>query len=152
MDDAAAMRGVERLGDLNREVNHPRRRQRPILDQVLEGPPFEQLHHDERLPVVLAELVNRTDVRVLQGGSEPRLALEPRQPLRRRNGFGAQQLDRHLASELFVLGAKHYAHAAFAEAVQQAIVGDNGWCHRHGCASDDGAQALLQGRLHCSRD
>ena len=81
VDDAAAVRGVERLGDLDREVEHPRGRQRSFFDQLLDGPPFEQLHHDERLPVVLAELVDRADVRVLQGGGEPRLALEARQPL-----------------------------------------------------------------------
>ena len=59
MDDAAPVRGVERLGDLPGKVQHPRGGERTFLDQLLDGPAFEQLHRDERLAAVFAELVNR---------------------------------------------------------------------------------------------
>ena len=116
------MRRVERLADLHGEVHHLLGRQRPFLDQLLDRPPFEQLHHDERLAVVFAELVNGTDVRVLQRRRQAGLALESGQPLGRRDRLGAQQLDRDLAAKLEVLGAIDDSHAALAEGVQQAIV------------------------------
>ena len=105
---------------------------RAVLDHLLDRPPLEPLHRDERLPLVLAELVDRADVRVLQRRGEARFAFEPRQPLGRGDRVGAQQLDRDFAAEPHVFGAIHHAHAAFAEAVEQTIVGNHGRCHRHG--------------------
>ncbi len=122
VNDAAAMRRVERLAHLPGKVQHPRGRQRSFFDQLLEGAPFEQLHHDERLAVVFAELVNRTDVRVLQRRRQAGLALESGQPFGRRDRLGAQQLDGDLAAKLEVFGAIDDSHATLAEGVQQAIV------------------------------
>ena len=122
VDDAAAVRRVERLGDLPGEVQHARGGQRPFFDQLLDGAPLEQLHHDERLAVVFAELVNRADVRVLQRRRQAGLALESGQPLGGRDRLGAQQLDGDFAAKLEVFGAIDHAHATFAEGVQQAIV------------------------------
>ncbi len=91
VNDAAAVGGVERLGDLPREVDDPRRRHRPVLDQLTHRDALEPLHDDERLALVLAELVDRTDVRMLQRRGEPRLTAEPAQPLGRGGGIGVQR-------------------------------------------------------------
>ena len=119
VNDAAPVRGVERIGDLAREVEHAMAANRSVFDQLPDGAPFEPLHRDERLALVLAELVDRADVRVLQRGGQTRLALEPRQPLRRRAGLVAQHLDRDFAAEPEILRSIHHAHAAFAQAVQE---------------------------------
>src|SRR5260370_8208419 len=51
-----------------------------------QGLSFEQLHHDEGLPVVLLDCMNRADVRMIQRRSGPRLACETLQ----RTGIPAQ--------------------------------------------------------------
>jgi hypothetical protein len=53
-----------------------------------------------------------------------RLALEARQALAVLDEGGGQDLDRHVAAELGVLGAIDLAHAALAELGGDAIVGD----------------------------
>ena len=84
VDDAAAMRRVERVGDLPREVEDPRRpASGPALDEAADREPFEPLHRDERLSVVLAELVDGADVRMLERRGEACLPLEPGEPLAR---------------------------------------------------------------------
>ena len=49
---------LERLGD----------RQRPCRDARVEGRAVDELHRDERRAVVLVDLVDRDDVRVIEGG------------------------------------------------------------------------------------
>ena len=66
VDDAAPMGGVERLGNLPREVQDPRGGDRALLDQLFDRAALEQLHCDKRLTAVFAEFVNRTDVRMLR--------------------------------------------------------------------------------------
>jgi hypothetical protein len=44
---------------------------------VLEGSPFEQFHHDELMLVLVAGIVDRADVRIVQRGGRARFALEP---------------------------------------------------------------------------
>ena len=65
------------LLDLPREVEDPRDRERTLLDELADRLPFEPFHRDERLPFVLAEFVDGTDVWMLEGGGEPGLPLEP---------------------------------------------------------------------------
>jgi hypothetical protein len=50
--------------------------QRPALQPLAERLALEQLHGDEQLAVLLADVVELADVRVVDAGSRPRLALE----------------------------------------------------------------------------
>ena len=79
MEDALAMRRIERIAELNRDVDHHVQRQRLALDAVLERSPLEQLHHDEVPTFALVDAVYRTDVRVIQRRRGPGFALQPLQ-------------------------------------------------------------------------
>ncbi len=78
---------------------------------------------------MLAELVNRADVGMLERGGEACLTLEAGEPLGRSAPFPAKELDRHFPFEAQVLGAIHLAHPPFAQAVEQAIVRNDGRSH-----------------------
>jgi hypothetical protein len=121
MDDIAAVRGVERIDNLHGEVEQFLVRQRLAANPVLQRLALEQFHHDERLAVVLADLVNHADVGMIQrrrGARFAREALERRLVLRH---FRGQELQGDGSAERHVLGFVHHAHTPAAEAVLYAI-------------------------------
>jgi hypothetical protein len=59
MDDALGVRGVESVGDLNRQVQQFVRLKRLASDATLEGLPFEQFHHDKWLPFSRSKVKQR---------------------------------------------------------------------------------------------
>ena len=70
MYDVRRVRGIERIGNLDGEVEQHVDAERLPSDSVPERLTFEQLHGDELPAVLLADVVNRADVR---DGSAPRL-------------------------------------------------------------------------------
>ena len=82
VDDAALMRGVEGVRDLDREIEEALEGLRPAPDPVLEGAARKVLEGDERLPVLLANVVDRADAGVIQSRRGPGLALEAFERLR----------------------------------------------------------------------
>jgi hypothetical protein len=61
---------------------------------------------------------------VVEGRDGPGLALEAVEPPRVGRVLGRQQLEGHVASELGVPGAIDLAHAAGADLVEDAVVGE----------------------------
>jgi hypothetical protein len=51
----------------------------PLAQAVADRLSLEQFHHDEALATMLADVVDRADVRVVQGRSGPGFALEAQQ-------------------------------------------------------------------------
>src|SRR2546425_3121586 len=90
----------------------------------------QKLHDDERLGSLLADFVNRADVRVVESGSGLRLALETVQSLRISGYLVRQELQGHKAVQLDVLGLVHDAHASAAQLLDNAIVRDGLAEHR----------------------
>ncbi len=74
--DPDAMSGLERIRHLNAQIDHTRNRRRPVRDRVRERLPTHSFHHEEGTCVVLADIVHRADVRMIERGRRPRLALE----------------------------------------------------------------------------
>ena len=66
-------------------------------DQVLQRRAFQKLHRDERLAVLLADVVNGADVGMVQGRGGLRLTLEAVQGLRILGHFVGQELQRDKA-------------------------------------------------------
>ena len=90
------------------------------------GPAFEAdaadvLHHDVGLAVVLADLDDGDDVGVDDPGHGLGLAEEAGLGVA---GGGGEELDRHAAVELGVVGGVDDAHAALAEAVEEGVAAD----------------------------
>ena len=89
---------------------------------MLQRLPFQKFHDDEGLAFVFADVVDRADVGVVEGRSGARLALEPLQGLMILCQFLGQELERHEAAELGVLGLVDHAHAPATQLLQNAIV------------------------------
>jgi hypothetical protein len=113
MDDPPPVRGGQRVGELDAEVQHlPQeqaaglRSQRPA--QIF---PAQQLGNDEQPPVVHVGIEDHGDAWMLQPRGDRRLPDEPADLLL--VGIGVpQHLDRHVPAEPKVAPAPHLAHPA----------------------------------------
>jgi hypothetical protein len=74
VEDAEAVCGREAVGDLDADREGELQAERAGLYQPVERPAGDELHDDEGAPLHLVHLVDGADVRVLDGGGEPRLA------------------------------------------------------------------------------
>ena len=102
--DAARVRVVERVGDVATDAGRLRgREQVAAVEHRAEAPALEQLDDHERL-LVLAPVVDRHDVRVVQRGGDLGLGAEPAQEARVLREGGVQHLDRDPPAEADVFG------------------------------------------------
>jgi len=57
---------VERVGNLDAQIEHCLDFQRLAIDPMSERLPLQQFHRNERPPIDLIDFVDRADVRVVQ--------------------------------------------------------------------------------------
>ena len=81
----------------------------------------DELHDDERAVLVLAEVVDRDDVGVVERGGGQGLLAEAGAEVRIATVLGAEDLDRDVAIELGVVGAVDAGHAPLPEELHQSI-------------------------------
>ena len=112
MDDAVLVGGFERIGNLLGDEQGLIGRDRPCRKAVGKCRPLDQLHHEGVHAARLFDAVDSSDVRVIQRGERPGLALESGEPLRVLGKALGQDLDRHVALQLAVPGPIDLAHAA----------------------------------------
>jgi hypothetical protein len=112
------------VGDLNREVEGFAGRKSAARDALGQRPAFHELHHQVRLALVLAHVVDGTNVGMVQRRGRARFALEAL--LRGRVGgpLRRQELDGDDAAQSRVLGLVHHAHAARAQLLENPVVRD----------------------------
>src|SRR5271157_3495548 len=91
---------------------------------MLQRQPFQKLHGDKGLPVLLANVINRADVRMVQRRRGLGFALKARQRLRIAGHFLGQELERDKAMQPRVLGLVDDAHAAASKLFDDAVVRD----------------------------
>ena len=84
VDDPIGMRGIQCVGNLDRQVHKGFGVHRPIRNEMLQRHAIEKFHGDERLPVLLANVVNRADVGMIQRRCSLRFALKAGESLRDR--------------------------------------------------------------------
>ncbi len=129
VEDALAVRGVERVRDVDRDVDDPIDRQRAGAEDLVQGGAVDQLHHDEAAAVMLADVVERADVGVVQRRGGARLALEALRGQRVGGGRLGQELHCDVAAEPEVLPPVDDTHAASAQPIDNAVVRDYGTDH-----------------------
>jgi hypothetical protein len=122
MHDPFRVSCIQSIRYFDPDLEQPIHFHRLARDQVLQRRAVEILHHDERMPVLLADLMNRANVRMVQSRSGARLAAKPLKSLRVAHNIVWQELQRHEAAELSILGLIHNAHASAAEFFNNAIV------------------------------
>jgi hypothetical protein len=124
MRNALRVRGFECFGDLDSESEQVVGTRRPLGDALLERHAVEVLHDNAGAAVLLADVVDGADVRVVQGGRGTRLPFEPPEGVRvARDGFW-QKLERHESAQASVFGLVHHAHPAAARLLDDAVVRD----------------------------
>ena len=132
MDDAVAMRVVERIGDLAGDAHGFVDAELRLARELLaDGLALDEGHDVVQEPVSLARVEEREDVRVAQGGGG--LDLDDEAFGAEDGGeFGFEDLDRDLAIVLQVLGEIDGRHAALAELAEDAVAVGEGedQCHR----------------------
>jgi len=67
MNDALGMRGFERFGELNADIEQAIQRQRRTEQLVIKALAFQQFHCNKGLPVRVFNRVDRANIRVIQG-------------------------------------------------------------------------------------
>src|SRR5262245_17489694 len=115
MDDSVAVRLVERVRDLRRIAQRLVDRQAPAREAVAERLAFEQLHHQEADAVLLTDVVQRADVRVVQAGDGAGLTLEALAQIWIGREMLGQHFDRDEAIEPAIARSVDLAHAARAK-------------------------------------
>ncbi len=75
--DALGVRRLKRVADLEREIEQFRNWYRLAGDAVPERLAFQELHHEKRPALIIAQIVNRADARMIQGRGGAGFALEP---------------------------------------------------------------------------
>ena len=92
-------------------------------DSVLQRGAFEILHDDKGAAILLADIVNGADVRVIQRRRGSSLAAKATQRVRVASQFVRQELHRDNPMEPLVLRLVHDAHPARADLLENAVMG-----------------------------
>ena len=92
VNDAFRVSGVESVSNFGGEREQRLQLHRATADAVLERDAFKIFHGDERLPVLLADIVNCADVGMIQCGRGLSFALETSECLRVSGNFLRQEL------------------------------------------------------------
>src|SRR5439155_12077752 len=124
VDDSLGVGGFQSIEYLDAKIQEFVRRDGPFLDSLLQGLALQALHDDEGAAILVADVENRADVRVIQGGSGARLPLEPAERLRISRDFLGQKLEGHEPVQANVFGLVDHAHSAPAQLLDDAVMRD----------------------------
>ena len=112
----------EGVGNLRREIDRAPRVERTPGDDVLQRLAGHELEGEKELPLVLADLVERRDVRVRERRRRSGFAKEPLAAIGIAGQLGGHHLDRDGAAETCVAGAIDLAHPAGADPVEDLVL------------------------------
>jgi hypothetical protein len=115
MRDALQMRLLERVGDLDPDLERLLERQRSALDSRGERLAFEILHDEEVGVALAADVVQRADVRMIERGNRLRFTVEALLHLRVVGEVRRKHLDGDRAVQPRIGRLVHLAHAAGTE-------------------------------------
>ena len=124
MDQVPLVGGIEGARDLGDEAGSTSRLERAAIDQVAQVRPLHPAHRDVEDSVLLARLVHRDDVRVIDRGGDHPFAPEP---LAKRGVSGQRrghQLQRHRAREPQLGRAVDDAHPAAGGHLFDPVAGE----------------------------
>jgi hypothetical protein len=124
VNDAFGVCRIQRVGDLDGQWQQLVEFHCPPINRMLERLSFQKLHGDEGAVVLLADVVNRANIRMIQGRSGLRFALKSGQRLPIPGNFCGKELERHEATQPRILGFVDDTHPATPEFFQDAIVRD----------------------------
>ena len=115
MRHSGAMRAVERVGDLRGQLERLIERQRALLDARGQRLALHVLHHHVTGAVLVADVVEHADVRMIQRSNGAGFAFEAGAQILALGDVFGQDLDGDGAVEPGVAGFVHLAHASGAD-------------------------------------
>src|SRR5215204_812808 len=124
MDDAGAVRGVERAANVDRKRQCLARiHGSPAAARQARGQglPVEILQHEEVDAILMTDIEQRADVWMIERRDRARLALEALTQLPVPRERCGQDFDRYDTLEARIAGAIHLAHAAFAQGGENLV-------------------------------
>src|SRR5262245_3040124 len=133
MDDAGAVRRIKRIRHLDPDVDGLMDPGRAMRQQIAQGLTLEQLHHQVWAALVLADVVNRADVGMVQRRCGTGFAAETLQRTRVGQIF-RDELEGDGTSEAGVFARVHDTHPASAQLGGDPIVADRAPKHGTGGA------------------
>src|ERR1700747_2228112 len=131
VDDAACVRCVQRIGNLDAEVEDLIEGQWSVVDPMLERLTVEVLHGDEGAAVEFADIVNCANIGVVERRGGTRFALKALERGRIRYRIFRKEFQSDFAAQPSVLGLVYDSHPAAAEFLQDTIMGQS-LASRHG--------------------
>ena len=138
MDDALGVRRIESVGYLDSHVEQTIQIQRFPESQFPKRLAFQVLHRDEWARFVLANLVDRANIRMVQRRRGPCFPPETLECQRIAGDVIGKKLQRNKAAKLGVFGLVNHTHSATAQLTDDTVVrnglAERRW-RRHGCAS-----------------
>jgi hypothetical protein len=124
VDDALRMCCIQRIGNLDAQIEHRFDLQRLASYQVPERLSLQQFHRNEGSPIGLVDFMDRADVRVVQGGGSFSFSPETAKRVGIVGEFVGQKLQCDVATELQVFRLIHDTHATAADFAQYAVMGN----------------------------
>ena len=124
MDDAFAVRGVESFRDLDSNFEGGFRLHRAPADTVLQRHPVHELHGDERLAGILADVVNGANVGMIERRRGLGFAPKPFEGLRVARQFHGKEFQGDETIQARILRFVDHAHTAAAELFDNAVMGN----------------------------
>ena len=115
MGDSGAMRAVERVGDLGGELERLIERERALLDAGGQRLALQVLHHHVAGAILIADVVECADVRMIQRCDGAGFAFEAGAQILALGDVFRQDLDGDGAVEPRVAGLVHFAHSSSAD-------------------------------------
>ena len=133
MDDALAMRFVERVGDFGRDFQRLLERERAFLEAGGARLALEAGHDENMRAVGFADIVDAADVGMVEGGDGARLALEPRAHVGVAGNLSGEDFDGDGAIEPRVPRFVDFAHPTCPDGTHDFVWAQAlacGQCHR----------------------
>src|SRR5438552_873256 len=124
VNDTLGMCCVESVGDLNSKCEHRLQLHRTVADHVLQRCAIQEFHGDERLSILLADVVNRANVGMIQSGRGASLTAKAFERLRITGQFFRQKLQSYKTTQTGVFGLINDTHPAAAELLDDAVMRD----------------------------
>src|SRR3954463_9620864 len=132
MDDAAIVRGLERIDELPGNRERIVERERAALDPFRERLALNQFEDEREHPARVVGAVDRGDVWMIERGQQFGFPLKPGDPAGVAGEHLRQDLDGDFAAKLRVARAIHLAHAAGADGVDDFVTADPCAGYQHG--------------------
>jgi len=122
MDDAFGVSRIDGIADLDSEIENPLNRERLTMDVLAESLAIDELHGDEGDIVLLADVVDGADARMVESGRGVRFAAKAFQSLRVLSHAIGQEFQRDGTVQPSVDGLVDDTHSSSTEFLQDAEV------------------------------